>query len=75
MFLRVLALALSGVILVSAGDAAAASPKQKSKSALVKRYDRNGDGKLNTTERAAARPEIAQRREQRAVRRNDLLVR
>jgi hypothetical protein len=75
MFIRVLVVALVSAFHFSTADATAASAKSKAKSSLVKRYDRNGDGKLSTTERAAARPEIAQRREQRAVRHNDLLVR
>lgn len=75
MFIRVLVVTLLSAFLLPTAEATAASNKSKAKSTVVKRYDRNGDGKLNTTERAAARTEIAQRREQRALRRNDMLVR
>lgn len=75
MHLRVLVLTMLSSILFLAGDVSAAAPKAGGKISLVKRFDFNGDGKINNMERAAARMTIAQQREQRAMRRNDKFVR
>ena len=75
MRISVLAFALCGLVWGSVTDVVAASPKSSHRPPLVRRYDFNQDGKINTMERANARLTKAQQREWRAVQRNNAMVR
>lgn len=75
MRIAVLIVAICSLASVAARDVAAAPPKGVYRPPLVRRYDFNQDGKLNTTERANARLMKAQQREWRAVQRNNAMVR